>query len=256
MNKTKNKKLIVGNWKMNPNTLEECKKIIKMYRRESRRVNNIDIVACPPLPFIPACISRTDKSISLGAQTLSQYESGAHTGEVSASIVKEIGCEYVILGHSEQRTSGETNSMVSKKIQMALSAGLTPIVCVGESVRDEAGNYMNTLRDQIKSSFADLSKKDAKVIVIAYEPVWAIGAKEAMSPAIVYEMLLFIKKVFADLFGPELALKLKILYGGSVNFRNAADIVSIGQVDGLLVGRESINMSGFGDLLKVVDMLG
>ena len=249
-----NKRLIVGNWKMNPLTLSDAKKIARMARRAAASLLHTEVVICPPLVFIPACISKIEPdTVSVGAQNISAYEDSPHTGEISGTILHNLGARYVIVGHSEVRAVGESDETVSKKIQMALSAGLRPVVCVGELVRDEGGAYMDTLRTQIRDSFANVPKSQARNIVLAYEPVWAIGAKEAMLPEQIYEMSLFVKKAFADVFGHDPAMKVPVLYGGSVTYRNAADIISVGKVDGLLPGRESVNMSGFPDLLHAVD---
>ena len=251
------KKLVVGNWKMNPSTLDEAKRIARKTRLVASRLQHTDVVACPPFVFIPACISkRSANALKVGAQSVSYEEGGPHTGEVSAAMLKDIGVRYVIVGHSEMRAAGDTDEAVSRRLKAVVEAGMTAILCVGEKSRDEGGAYLEILKEQIKGSLAGIAGKYAKDIVIAYEPVWAIGAKEAMEPAQIYEMSLFVKKTFADCFTPESALKAMVLYGGSVNFRNAADIISIGKVDGLLVGRESVNMPGFSELLKAVDAVG
>ncbi len=248
------RKLVVGNWKMHPDTLDEAKKIIKMYRRVAPTLEGTDVVACPPYVFISACVSKKKpESVAVGAQTVSYHEPGAYTGEASAVMLQDIGVEYVIVGHSEERAAGDTDEIVSKRMLAVLTAGLKPIVCVGETSRDETGSYLEILQNQIKNSFANIPKNQAKNIVIAYEPIWAIGATEAMVPAQVYEMSLFVRKSFSEVFGHDPAMKVPVLYGGAVNFRNAADIISIGKVDGLLVGRESVNVVGFPDLLRAVD---
>ena len=253
-----NKKLIVGNWKMNPVTLDEAKKIAGKIKRVTPTLSNVETVIAPPLPFIIPCGGRNKiKHFSLGAQSASvETDRGPHTGEVSATILGEIGVEYVIVGHSEQRKSGETDEVVSRKVKAILGAGLSPIVCVGEMVHDESGDYLNILKNQIKNSLANVEAKSVTKIVLAYEPVWAIGATEPMKNEDIYESSLFVKKVFSDLFGPEAGVKVKVLYGGSVNYRNAGDIVRVGKVDGLLVGRESVNVPGFVELLKAVDNVG
>ena len=247
------KKLIVGNWKMNPSSLVEAKLITAKIRKVIPKLKQTEVVACPPVVFIQACLKNTGDLLHWGAQSVSYEEGGAHTGEISTLMLSDLGIEYVIAGHSEERAKGETDADVAKKVTAILGDDMRPIVCVGEKVRDENGQYLETLKEQIKNCFADVPLNKANKIVIAYEPVWAIGAQEAMSPEQIYETSLFVKKVFADIFGQESAMKVKILYGGSVNFRNAADIVKIGKVDGLLVGRESVNVSGFNELLKAVD---
>jgi triosephosphate isomerase len=247
-------RLLVGNWKMNPGTLEEAKNIAKKTRAAAANCKHTRVVACPPFVYIAPCAPREkEHNFNMGAQFVSLHESGAHTGEVSAGMLKDLGVEYVIVGHSEERAAGDTDALISKRITALLDAGLIPIVCVGEKTRAEDGSHFDFLREQIKNTFADVAKKYAREIILAYEPIWAIGAKEAMKPEEVYEMSLFVKKAFADVFTPESAVKITVLYGGSVNFRNAADIMSIGKVDGLLVGRESVNTPGFVELMKAVD---
>ena len=248
-----NKRLIIGNWKMNPSTLGEAKRIIRSTRTVASQLEHTDVVACPPYLYISNCIPKKSDVVSVGSQAVSIHEGGAHTGEVSSTMLKDMGVQYVIVGHSEQRAAGESNETVSKRIIATVEAGMTAVVCVGESARDEHGAYLDILKDQIKQTFAGVQSKYAKDIVVAYEPVWAIGAKEAMAPEQVYETSLFVKKVFSDIFSQESAMKVKVLYGGSVNFRNAGDIIRVGKVDGLLVGRESVNIPGFKELLKAVD---
>ena len=248
------KHLIVGNWKMNPGTLAEAKKIARRVKRVAPELKGSEAVIAPPFPFIAACGSRRPiKNFHLGAQSASHEETGPYTGEVGATMLRDIGAEYVIVGHSEERKGGDTDERVSQKMRAVLEAKLIPIVCVGEAVRDENGAYLETLKNQIKATFANIQPKSASHIVLAYEPIWAIGAKEAMRPEDVREMSIFVKKIFADLFGADAGIKVRVLYGGSVNFRNAPDIMTIGKVDGLLVGRESVNTPGFIELLKAVD---
>ncbi|MFA6432576.1 MAG: triose-phosphate isomerase [Candidatus Paceibacterota bacterium] len=252
-----NRKLIVGNWKMNPATLAEAKGIVRKTRLVASRLVHTDVVACPPFPFIHACVSRTRPgAFHIGAQSISAAEGNAHTGEVGVDMLKSLGVEYVIAGHSEQREKGDTDMAVSQKVARIIEAGLTAIVCVGEKTREESGAHFSFIKDQIKNSLSGIPADKARRIVLAYEPVWAIGAKEAMVAEQIYEMSLFVKKAFADVFGPEAGLKVKVLYGGSVNFRNAGEIIRTGKVDGLLVGRESVNMPGFAELLKAVDVIG
>ena len=251
-----NKKLIVGNWKMNPVSLEEAKRIYRSVNSISKKINSTDIVICPPFIYLKSFLNKNSKTkIFVGAQDVYTEEQGSFTGEISPLMLKNLGISYVIVGHSERRARGETDEMVSNKVQIVLNSGMSPILCIGEKERDASGNYLNIIKEQIKNSLNKVNKKNIGKLIIAYEPLWAIGAKEAMNAPDVYEMCLFIKKVLSDMYGHSEAISTKILYGGSVNFRNATDIIQQGKVNGLLVGRESVNSSGFVELLKTVDSL-
>jgi len=250
------KHLVIGNWKMNPKTLEEAKEISRKTRAVAADLTRTEVVACPPFIYLESIIPTSSSThFHIGSQNVSFEEGGPHTGEVSAAQLKNLGIEYVIVGHSEVRTAGDTSATVAKKLNAVLSAGLTPVLCVGEKERNDDGAHYEFLKEQIKNSLADVPKKYAREIILAYEPVWAIGAKEAMAPEAIHEMSIFVKKVFADVFGPDVATKITVLYGGSVNALNAADIITTGQVDGLLVGRESVNVEGFRELLRAVDLV-
>lgn len=241
---------------MNPTTLGEARRIYKSVKSASGKLSSTDVVLCPPFVYLQALLNtRTDSGISIGAQDVYFEQQGAFTGKVSPSMLKDLGVKYVIVGHSERRAEGETDEEISKKIQSVLEAGMHPVLCVGEKERNDQGDHLDFLKIQIKNSLNKVQKKLIDKLIIAYEPIWAIGAKEAMKPEDVYEMSLFIKKVLADLYGHEEAVSTKVLYGGSVNFRNAPDIIVRGQVDGLLVGRESVNSAGFTELLRAIDVL-
>jgi triosephosphate isomerase len=250
------KKLIVGNWKMNPTTLEEARRIFRSTKNSAKKLTSVNVVVCPPFVYIPPLLnSQREATVGIGAQDAYFQEQGSFTGEISPIMLKKFGVQYVIIGHSERRAQGDTDEIVSKKTVLALEAGLTVIVCVGEKERDDQGSHLDILKQQIKDSLNKVPKKFVSKLIVAYEPVWAIGAKEAMEPAIVHEMSLFVKKTLSDLYGHDEAVSTPILYGGSVNFRNAGDIIVKGEVDGLLVGRESVNSDGFSELLKAVDAL-
>ncbi len=250
----KGQKIIIGNWKMNPQTLLEAKHIISKTRSTARNLAHTTVVMCPPFPFLTYAVSKKGP-VMTGAQNVFFEEQGAFTGEVSARILADLGITYVIVGHSERRARGESDVEVSKKVVAVAQAGMTAVLCIGENVRDTQGAYLDGIRDQIKASLQAFPKKQLEKLIVAYEPVWAIGAKEAMTPALIREMVIFIKKVLSDMYGQEEALQVPIIYGGSANFRNAADIITQGQVDGLLPGRESVNIPGFIELMKTVDAL-
>lgn len=250
------KKLIVGNWKMNPATLDEAKTISKKTRSISQKLSNLEVVVCPPFVYVDSVIpKKPTKGFSIGSQDVSFEDNGAHTGEVGAGMLSNLGISHVLVGHSEKRKAGDTDSVVSKKLLKVVEHGMNAILCVGEEKRDDGGIHYDVVREQIKNSLLGIPNKYAKNIIIAYEPVWAIGAQEPMDPKEICEMAIFVRKVFSDIFNQDTAMKAKVLYGGAVNFRNAAEIINISQVDGLLVGRESVNMPGFKELLKAVDTI-
>ncbi|HEY4503520.1 MAG TPA: triose-phosphate isomerase [Candidatus Paceibacterota bacterium] len=250
------KKIIVGNWKMNPTDFSEAKRVFGAVRKIATRLNSTHVVICPPILYAQKfASSRALSPLSIGAQNVFFEEQGHFTGEISPSMLKNIGINHVIVGHSERREMGETDEIVSKKVQAVLEIGIHPIVCVGEKNRDAHGLYLDILKSQIKNSLAKTPKKLIGQVIMAYEPIWAIGAKESMDPAMIQEMSIFVKKVLSDMFGNENIMKTVVLYGGSANFRNAPDIINLGKVDGLLVGRESVNVPGFVELLKAVDVV-
>lgn len=246
----KNKLLVVANWKMNPETAERAEEIFKETEKGALEIKNVKVVVCPPFVYLSDLEKLNAGRVVLGAQDMFWEEAGSFTGEISSKMLKKEG--YVILGHSERRELGETDDMVAKKVTAALKAGLCPILCIGEKVRDTHGEYLHFLRAQIKNSLEKISKRLLTKIIIAYEPVWAIGKsdEEAMKPGDIHETSLFIRKVLADIYDQKQAVSIPILYGGSVSHNNAKDIITDGEVQGLLVGRESLNPKKFGELLK------
>lgn len=252
----KNKKrIIIANWKMNPRTAEEARKIFSATSRTAKKFKNAEVVVCPPVIFLSLFKKPAIKNLSLGVQDIFWEQSGAHTGEISVGMAMGLGATNSIIGHSERRVLGESDETVSKKVLSAVRAGARAVVCVGERERDSGGAYFEFLKNQIRASLAGLKQSDLQNVIIAYEPVWAIGKsfKDAMKPADVYETAIFIKKVLADIFGKPSALSVSILYGGSVNFENAEAIISEGEVDGLLVGRESLDTKNFAKLISVIN---
>lgn len=249
----KNKILVVANWKMNPETIEKAKEIFRGMKNTIKDLKNTQVVICPPFVYLSDIEKINDGSVGLGAQDMFWEKNGPFTGEISSQMLKKEN--YVILGHSERRSLGETDEMVAKKILSALKAGLHPILCIGEKTRNDHGDYLHFLRSQIINSLGKLSKKYLSKLIIAYEPIWAIGqaGDGAMKPAEVHEMTIFIKKVLVEIYGPKTKMNVPILYGGSVSHNNARSLISLGEVQGLLVGRESLNPKKFAELLKNVD---
>lgn len=253
----KKRNLVVANWKMSPETLEEAKKIFNGARLSAKGLKNTDAVVCPPFPFIfPLTKLNSPKNLFLGSQNVSSEIKGAFTGEVSAEMLKSLGLKYCIVGHSERRAMGESNEIIRKKLQIAFDTGLTPIFCIGEKERDMDGNHLSFLKNQIKECLTGLQKKHLVGITIAYEPIWAIGKsyKEAMSATDIHETSLFIKKIISELFGKDIADGARILYGGSVEAENAYEIAHIGNIEGFLVGHASLHSEQFASILKAVDM--
>lgn len=241
---------------MNPNTWVEAQNIFSKVKKTAANLKSTHVVMCPPFLYISKFSPSKGKTIvGVGAQNAYHEAQGAYTGEVSATMLKDMGVSHCIIGHSERRAMGEDDETVAKKVQAVLEAGIHPIVCVGEKERDSHGLYMETLKSQIKNSLSRTPRKLIAQLIVAYEPIWAIGAKEPMEPSVIEETTIFVRKVISDIFGAENAMKTPVLYGGSINFRNAPDIISRGKVDGLLVGRESINTPGFVELIKAVDVI-
>jgi len=249
------KKLIVGNWKMNPSALHEAKSLFSKMRQLSTKFKNTKTIICPPAVFLFSLGAKNTNSFSLGAQDVFYESAGAFTGQISPISLRDAKAEYVILGHSERRATGDTSEIVSKKIGACIKHLLTPIVCVGESVRDEDGNYMSFLRTQITETFSSIPKSAISKIIVAYEPLWSIG-KGAVREATVEEAnetIIFIRKVLSDIFNTPLVSNIPILYGGSANAKNAKGFLSVGNVNGLLFGRASLDPKEFGEILGIAD---
>ena len=251
------KKIIIGNWKMNPDTVAKAKEVVEELKKNAPKTSKVKTVICPPFIYLPEVATglKKAKTFSLGAQDVHFVEEGAHTGEVSLSMLKSFGCKYVIVGHSERREAGETDEMVSKKVGIVTKGGLTVILCVGEKTRDEHGDFLHALRDQVTASLFKINRPMLKNLVIAYEPIWAIGAKQAMTGTDLHQTIIFIRKTLSDLYGRAFADKIPVLYGGSVTPKNTLDLIQAGTADGLLIGRESLKVKDFVEVMKVVNGL-
>ncbi|HBD24657.1 MAG: triose-phosphate isomerase [Candidatus Zambryskibacteria bacterium RIFOXYD1_FULL_40_13] len=248
------KKLVVGNWKMNPTSLEEAKKLVLSVKRSTRNLKRTEVVLCPPFIYLSAVSGFTGENIFLGAQNANHETVGSFTGEVSFAELSQFKVDYVILGHSERRKMGESDELINKKVRSVVGGGMNAIICIGESTRDSNGDFYGFLKQQILSSLKDVPKKLLGQIIIAYEPIWAVGAREAISPRDLHEMTIFIKKVLKDLCGVS-ADGTRILYGGDADRVNADELVKEGNVSGLLVGRESLNAKDFIEIIKLVDSI-
>ena len=247
------KKIIIANWKMNPLTPAEAGVLAGEIKQVSKDLQKVDVLVCPPAIFLET-VGR--KKVNLGAQDSFWQIEGAHTGRISPVMLKEMGVSHVLAGHSDLRATGDTNVLVNKKILQALRAGLRVILCVGETTRDGEGHYFDFVRGQLEEGMAKVQKKNLARVLMAYEPLWAIGDKatRAAYPADVFEMSIFIKKVLTKLYGSQ-ARDVPILYGGSVTPKNCSDYFKEGGINGLLVGRQSLKAEEFGKILKIVNDL-
>ena len=253
-----NKKLIVANWKNHPNLPSDAVKFWNTAKRGALSLKKTELVVCPPMPFL-ALLARTlpPKKIFLGAQSSSAEEGGSWTGSIPASMIFEIGARYLLIGHSEERRLGLTDKDIGKRLAAALRAGLYAILCVGESARDTEGFFLSILEGQISSALSAIPRKFLDNLIIAYEPVWAIGKaeREAMNPRDLHETVIFIRKTLAAFVGGNPLPNTPILYGGSVGAHNAAHFISEGTAIGLLVGRGSLETTSFRELLASVDAI-
>jgi len=245
--------LVIGNWKMNPATLGKARKLFLDTRNAlGRKKIHCDIAVAPPFPFLSEMqrLSPSQK-IGLSAQDVFFESIGAHTGEVSIPMLKSVGVSSVIIGHSERRAAGESDEEIYKDIQAVFKTGVTAIVCVGEKQRDEHGNYFGIVEAQLRSAMRDIPKAKLSQLVIAYEPVWAIGTGATATAQDVHEMKLFIQKIIVDQFGRPALNKIRILYGGSVKKGNAQELLEIGHVDGFLIGGVSLKPKEFAEVIQI-----
>lgn len=246
-------RLVIANWKMNPITEADASRLAKAIGKKALRPRATVIIA-PPTPHLSAVKAALPKSFGLGAQDGHEKDSGPLTGNVSLRTLYSYGVRTVILGHSERRREGETDQRVNVKVRAALQIGITPVVCIGELVRDQHGKYFSTVEAQLRSAFGGVKRTEAERVVIAYEPVWAIssgdGKGQTATPGDAHEMKLFIQKILVELYGRTIAMKLRIIYGGSVNKANAVDLVQNGEVDGFLVGGASLKPDEFAEIVR------
>ena len=214
---------------------------------------NCDVIVCPPFTSLfEAHTLLKDTKVKLGAQNMYFESSGAFTGEISATMLRSVGCEYVILGHSERRTIfGETDELINNKIKKANSSGLKPIFCVGELLEErEAGVTEKIIEKQIKCGLKDTSSEEMGKVIIAYEPVWAIGTGKTASPEQAQEVHKFIRSLINEKYGDSISDKIVIQYGGSVNNKNAKELLSQKDIDGALVGGASLKADAFIDIIQ------
>jgi triosephosphate isomerase len=251
------KPLIAGNWKMNLNHFEAIALVQKIaFALPDKYFDKVDVTVIPPftdLRSVQTLVDGDKLRLTYGAQDLSQHDSGAYTGDISGAFLAKLGCSYVVVGHSERRTyHHEDDALVAAKAAAAFRHGLVPIVCIGEhlDVR-EAGNHVEHNVAQLRGSLAGLTDDQLAAVVIAYEPVWAIGTGRVASAADAQEVCGAIRTELADLASPKVAEGVRVLYGGSVNAKNVAEIVAQTDVDGALVGGASLEGDQFATLSAI-----
>jgi triosephosphate isomerase (TIM) len=248
------KKLAVLNWKMNPVTAREAEKLAQASENAAKTLKNTQVWLAPPAPFFSVVRSSTKKA-KVGFQNGEPGDVGSVTGEISMGMEKALKASFVIIGHSEQRARGETDDAVSQKVSDALSKGLVPIVCIGETERDSHGEYLSFLESQIVGSLRGLTSQSLKDVIVAYEPVWAIGNSAAgpIGPHELHEASLLIKKIIAGKWGKAAAGSLSLLYGGSVSVDTVGSLARAGHVRGFLIGRASLDRKTLPILLEAID---
>lgn len=255
---SKKKFLVVANWKANPDSVKEAKKLYADIKKSTAKTKNVEVVVCPTYIHLPdmAPLASSGK-VLLGAQDFFAQPNGSFTGSIGYEALLENKIKYAIVGHSERRAMGETNEIIAKKVLAALDNGISPILCVGESERGESLEYLNLLKNQLTDAFYKVPKSKVTSIVIAYEPIWAIGknAKRNATSHEIQEIVIFVKRVIGDLYKTKSVPPIKIIYGGSVNAKDAGEILTEGGVDGLLVGHASLNAKNFGEILQIADNL-
>ncbi|MDT5147568.1 MAG: triosephosphate isomerase [Mycobacterium sp.] len=251
------KPLIAGNWKMNLNHFEAIALVQKIaFALPDKYYDKVDVTVLPPftdLRSVQTLVDGDKLRLTYGAQDLSRHDYGAYTGEVSGAFLAKLGCSFVVVGHSERRSyHAEDDALVAAKAAAALKHGLTPIVCLGEHLEmREAGGHVGHCEEQLRGSLAGLSSEQIGTVVVAYEPVWAIGTGRVASASDAQEVCAAIRKELAVLASPQVAEGVRVLYGGSVNAKNIGDIVAQEDIDGALVGGASLDGEQFATLAAI-----
>jgi len=244
--------LIAGNWKMYK-TASEAVVLASAVLKELSTPDGIEVVVCPPFTALAAVAQViAESSVGLGAQDLHWAKDGAYTGEVSAEMLWDIGCRYVIVGHSERRQYfGETDEAVNKKSLAALAGGLTPIICIGETLSErETGRAHDVVEAQVKGALLGFTPEQVRALTVAYEPVWAIGTGKTATPGQAEEMHAHVRMAIAGLFGAGVAQGVRVLYGGSVKAENARELLRRSEIDGALVGGASLQADSFASIAR------
>lgn len=242
------KKIIIANWKMNPSSLEEALRLVRGIANQ-KLPGNVELIIAPPFIYIESIKKNLIREIKLAAQNVSWGERGAHTGEISGIMLKNIGCEYAIVGHSERRYKiGETDEMINLKLKAAFKAGLVPILAVGE--REQNDDMAKIINSQIANALEGIGSPEIGRLIIAYEPVWAIGTGLADNSDHALSAAILIRKIVGNLYTQDWANDLPVLYGGSVTSENTADFINQIGISGALVGGASLETSEFLEIIK------
>lgn len=246
------KTVVAGNWKMNKD-LNESVSLVSEIKNQITANENVKVIVCPPFTSLETLsVLLKDTSIGLGAQNMCAEESGAFTGAISASMLKSVGCQYVILGHSERRTIfNETDEWINKKIKKAIEHKLIPIFCIGETLEErESGDMKKVIETQVRGGLSGISEADLSELIVAYEPVWAIGTGKTASPEQAQEVHAFIRGLLAEMYSANFAENVVIQYGGSVKPDNAKELLGQPDIDGALVGGACLKANSFTGIVK------
>lgn len=241
---------VIANWKEYPETIKEARQIAKTLAKKNNSKKTVAII-CPPAPYLESVGTFIKKAkYALGAQDLSPMMIGAYTGEISPRALSSLGVKYAIVGHSERRVMGDDNELILEKLRASLAAGIVPILCVGEKSRADSVKSHAEVAESL-AILGELSKQSVGKIIVAYEPLWAIGAKNSATPEDAREMRIYIQKVLLDILGEKVMKSISIVYGGSVTIKNAQDFISISEMNGVLIGRASLDPKSF---ISIIDL--
>lgn len=247
------KVIVVANWKMNPATWREAKSLFEAEKKAAEKARSASIIVAPPAIFLRELSGKyRGGKIAFAAQHAHFEAGGAHTGDISLAQARDARAKHVIIGHAERRAQGETDDDARKKVGAALALKMTPILCVGESVRTEGGGQYEVVREQLRIGLQDVAVSALGRVLVVYEPLWTIGGKTTMDPRDMHQMAIFMRKCVVESHG-EQGRNLKILYGGSVDEKNAGAMLRDGDVRGFLVGRASANAIEFAKLLRAIE---
>lgn len=245
------KPIIAGNWKMYK-TRDEALQFIYYVNEAVPSKDLVDSVICAPFTVLRCLVKRQGENLRIGAQNMHYADEGAYTGEISTPMLRDLGVEYVIIGHSERRAMfNETNETVNKKLHQAFKYELTPILCVGEDLHNRENNETEcVIKEQLHLNLSGLSSEQVSQLVIAYEPIWAIGTGRTATPEIANETCAFIRKTIGEMFSEEVSQKVRIQYGGSVKVNNIEELLAQEHIDGALIGGASLNAQDFVTMVK------